>query len=75
MAFLLAQIVPTGTLLPGTSSVVQLDAWNWEDAAYKTITGYRWDGPENLPAVGEEAVLAQFATAAGSNYDKNVEAA
>ncbi len=33
---LLAQIVPQGGLMPGTSSVVQLDAWNWEDAAVAT---------------------------------------
>ncbi len=33
---LLAQIVPQGGLISGTSSVVELDAWNWEDAAYKT---------------------------------------
>lgn len=31
---LLANVVPQGGLLSGTSSVVQLDAWNWEDAAY-----------------------------------------
>lgn len=31
---LLAQIVPQGGMLPGSSTVVQLDAWNWEDAAY-----------------------------------------
>ena len=33
---LLANIVPQGSLVAGSSSVVQLDAWNWEDAAYKT---------------------------------------
>lgn len=33
---LLANVVPQGGLLSGTSSVVQLDAWNWEDAAYDT---------------------------------------
>ncbi len=32
---LLAQPVPSGGVISGTSSVVQLDAWNWEDAAYK----------------------------------------
>jgi len=32
---LLAQITPDGGLITGTSSIVQLDAWNWEDAAYK----------------------------------------
>ena len=42
---LLAQIVPTGTLLPGTSSVVQLDAWNWEDAAYKIDNGIQLGWP------------------------------
>ncbi|MBO9632240.1 MAG: amidohydrolase family protein [Chitinophagaceae bacterium] len=29
---LLANIVPQGGLISGSSSVVQLDAWNWEDA-------------------------------------------
>ncbi|WP_143307616.1 amidohydrolase family protein [Chitinophaga vietnamensis] len=33
---LLAQVTPEGGIISGTSSVVQLDAWNWEDAAYKT---------------------------------------
>lgn len=30
----LANIVPQGGVISGSSSVVQLDAWNWEDAAY-----------------------------------------
>jgi len=33
---LLAQPTPEGGTISGESSVVQLDAWNWEDAAYKT---------------------------------------
>lgn len=32
---LLAQTTPSGGLISGTSSVVQLDAWNWEDAVIK----------------------------------------
>jgi imidazolonepropionase-like amidohydrolase len=32
----LANIVPEGGIISGSSSVVQLDAWNWEDAAYAT---------------------------------------
>lgn len=32
---LLAQVTPQGGQISGSSSVVQLDAWNWEDAAYK----------------------------------------
>lgn len=31
---LLANVVPQGGLVSGSSTVVQLDAWNWEDAAY-----------------------------------------
>jgi imidazolonepropionase-like amidohydrolase len=36
---LMAQIIPLGGIISGQSSVVQLDAWNWEDAAYKTDEG------------------------------------
>lgn len=32
---LLAGITPEGGTISGSSTVVQLDAWNWEDAAYK----------------------------------------
>ncbi|GAB4249462.1 MAG: amidohydrolase [Saprospiraceae bacterium] len=36
MGVLMAEVVPQGGRISGSSSVVQLDAWNWEDAAYKT---------------------------------------
>ncbi|MFZ9695185.1 MAG: amidohydrolase, partial [Chitinophagaceae bacterium] len=36
---LIANVVPQGSFVAGTSSLVQLDAWNWEDAAYKTDAG------------------------------------
>ncbi|HEX7845742.1 MAG TPA: amidohydrolase, partial [Chitinophagaceae bacterium] len=36
---LLANVVPQGNFVAGTSSVVQLDAWNWEDAAYASDNG------------------------------------
>jgi imidazolonepropionase-like amidohydrolase len=42
---LLAHIVPEGGTISGTSSVVQLDAWNWEDAAYKTDNGIHFNMP------------------------------
>lgn len=32
---LFANVVPQGSLIAGTSTVVQFDAWNWEDAIYK----------------------------------------
>ncbi|MFI5137870.1 MAG: amidohydrolase family protein [Sphingobacteriales bacterium] len=42
---LLAQPTPTGGVISGMSSVVQLDAWNWEDAAYKTDIGIHLTWP------------------------------
>lgn len=33
---LLAQVTPQGGTISGQSSLVELDGWNWEDAAYKT---------------------------------------
>ncbi|HEX8314489.1 MAG TPA: amidohydrolase, partial [Flavisolibacter sp.] len=45
---LLANVVPEGGMLSGQSSVVQLDAWNWEDAAYKTDNGLHFRMPSLL---------------------------
>mgnify|MGYP002398781736 CR=1 FL=1 len=42
---LLAQITPQDGLISGQSSVVQLDAWNWEDAAYKVDEGIHINWP------------------------------
>ena len=36
---LLAQITPSSGLISGSSSVVELDGWNWEDAAFKIDEG------------------------------------
>jgi len=53
---LLGQITPRGGLISGTSSVVQFDAWNWEDAVIKIDDGVhlnwpnlfsRWNGEKN----------------------------
>jgi imidazolonepropionase-like amidohydrolase len=46
---LLANIVPEGGTISGSSSVVQLDAWNWEDAAYKTDEGIHFNMPSLMP--------------------------
>lgn len=42
---LMAQITPQGGLISGSSSIVNLDAWNWEDAAYKTDEGIHINWP------------------------------
>lgn len=42
-----ANIVPEGGTISGSSSVVQLDAWNWEDASYAADNGMHM----NMPAL------------------------
>lgn len=42
---LLANIVPNGGIISGASSVMQLDGWNWEDAAYKKDNGIHFRMP------------------------------
>jgi len=42
---LVAQVVPRGMTVSGTSSVVQLDAWDWEDAAVRVDDGIHLNWP------------------------------
>ena len=42
---LMAQITPRGGRISGTSSIVQLDAWNWEDAVIKENDGIHINWP------------------------------
>jgi imidazolonepropionase-like amidohydrolase len=82
---LLAQVAPHGGIFSGTSSVVQLDAWNWEDAAYKTDDGIyvdfpssvigvgRWEGGENVrrvEAIQEKYKLIENFLQDALNYSK-----
>jgi len=48
---LLAQTAPQGGVVSGTSSVMQLDAWNWEDAAYRKDDGV-WLNWPNMFSMG-----------------------
>jgi imidazolonepropionase-like amidohydrolase len=49
MGILLANVVPQGSFVAGQSSVVQLDAWNWEDAAYRIDGGLHLYMPSLIP--------------------------
>ncbi len=42
---LTAQITPQGGLISGTSSIMNLDGWNWEDACYKADDGVHLNWP------------------------------
>lgn len=45
---LLGQITPKGGRISGTSSIVQFDAWNWEDAAVKVDDGIHLNWPNSF---------------------------
>lgn len=60
---LLAHVAPQGNVIGGISSVVQLDAWNYEDAAYALDNGMHFYMPSLLPRAGGgriAALMAQF---------------
>ncbi len=46
---LAANIIPQGDFLAGSSSIVQLDAWNWEDAALQMDGGMHLYMPTLMP--------------------------
>ncbi len=45
---LLGQIAPQGGRISGTSSIVQFDAWNWEDATIKANDGIHLHWPRSF---------------------------
>lgn len=49
---LLANVTPDGSLVAGSSTVVQLDAWNWEDATYKADDAMNFYMPSLLARRG-----------------------
>lgn len=68
---LTAQIVPTRGRIAGSSSVVQLDAWNWEDAGIKVDEGMHIYWPRTYrrgnPAKGEDPLVFDQ-----KNYSKRI---
>ena len=45
---LIAQVSPNGGRFSGTSSIMQLDAWNWQDAAIKKDDGIYLNWPSSF---------------------------
>ncbi|MBS1920472.1 MAG: amidohydrolase family protein [Bacteroidetes bacterium] len=69
---LLANVVPLGGMLPGSSTIVQLDAWNWEDAAYKMDIGIHFNMPSLLIRSGRGrfgGFTGMFQQGAGAGTD------
>ena len=67
---LLAQIAPRGGRISGTSSVVQLDAWTWEDAVIKENDGIHLSWPRSFSRSGWWAEPGGIEP--NKNYDKQV---
>ena len=65
---LLAQIAPRGGRISGTSSEVQLDAWNWEDAVIKENDGVHLNWPRSYSRAGWWAEPGGIEP--NKNYDK-----
>lgn len=73
---LLANIVPAGGSVSGSSTVVQLDAWNWEDAAYNMDGGLHVSMPSFINRFGGRrgggippALLAQLGISVNAPAD------
>jgi imidazolonepropionase-like amidohydrolase len=69
---LMAQITPKGGAISGTSSIVQLDAWNFEDASIKTDDAIHLNWPGSFTSgrwwLGEDPALKP-----NSEYPKNID--
>jgi imidazolonepropionase-like amidohydrolase len=60
---LMSQPTPEGGLVTGQSSVVVLDGWNWEDAAYKKDIAIHM----NWPAINSFGGFGGFGAASGTD--------
>ena len=69
---LMAQTTPTGGLVSGQSSVVQLDAWNWEDAAYRTDEGLHVNWPGRMRRQFDFATFT-VQTVPNERYQENMD--
>jgi imidazolonepropionase-like amidohydrolase len=67
MGVLLAQVTPQGGVISGTSSIVELDAWNWEDATYRMDNGMhlRWPSKSRFN-------FRAFRVETNENYEKEL---
>lgn len=68
----MGQITPRGGTISGTSSIMQFDAWNWEDAAIKKDDAIHINWPNSLTRgrwwLGEDPALKT-----DKNYSKKVD--
>lgn len=68
---LMAQITPQGGTISGASSVVQLDAWNWEDAVIRADGGIHLNWPQ-IRRAGDNQTGNPAVKKSLENYEKEV---
>jgi imidazolonepropionase-like amidohydrolase len=68
---LLAEATPTGGLISGSSSVMEMEGWNWEDAVHSADMGIHMNWP---PMVKRQFDFNTFTIAetANADYEKQV---
>ncbi len=64
---LTTQVVPRGGVISGASSIMKLDAWNYEDAALKMVDGFHLNWPKRFSQSGP------WYAAQGMKKSKNTE--
>jgi len=69
----LANVVPQGGNISGSSSIVQLDAWNWEDAAYVADNGIHMNMPALYARPNRYAAFLGAPTPQGDPIKKGLE--
>ncbi|HEX5167558.1 MAG TPA: amidohydrolase family protein [Cyclobacteriaceae bacterium] len=69
---LLAETTPTGGLISGSSSVMEMEGWNWEDATHSADIGIHVNWPHRMQS---EMDYSTFTTKEVPNkeYDKQVQ--
>jgi len=70
---LLAETTPSGGIISGTSSVVELDGWNWEDAAHTLDVAVHMNWPNRMTRRFDFSTFS-VKTEPNKNYEKTVEA-
>ncbi|MCS6973658.1 MAG: amidohydrolase family protein [Cyclobacteriaceae bacterium] len=68
---LLAEATPTGGTISGTSSVMEMEGWNWEDAAHSIDIGIHMNWPSMMRRQFDFNTFT-FSEQANNEYDKQV---
>jgi imidazolonepropionase-like amidohydrolase len=69
---LMAEVAPVGGVIAGTSSIMQMEGWNWEDAAHTKDVAIHLNWPGTLKAKFDfETFTRTFE--ANPDYPKNIE--